>query len=144
MIEGSGNAIDSIYYENLDDSPSKELIVDWETAGQRHSLAAYSIDRYEVLELMRTDHAGFQIYDVDGDGQKEILVLQMAAGEVGQAESFVNSAPGSRVEVYNFRDGILELDASAPLSNGVEKLVSMKTGYLQNMALSAVCHLHLR
>ena len=134
VIEGSGNAIDSIYYENLDDSPSKELIVDWETAGQRHSLAAYSIDRYEVLELMRTDHAGFQIYDVDGDGQKEILVLQMAAGEVGQAESFVNSAPGSRVEVYNFRDGILELDASAPLSNGVEKLVSMKTGYLQNMA----------
>ena len=108
--------------------------MDWETAGQRHSLAAYSIDRYEVLELMRTDHAGFQIYDVDGDGQKEILVLQMAAGEVGQAESFVNSAPGSRVEVYNFRDGILELDASAPLSNGVEKLVSMKTGYLQNMA----------
>lgn len=134
VIEGSGNAIDSIYYENLDDSPSKELIVDWETAGQRHSLAAYSIDRYEVLELMRTDHAGFQINDVDGDGQKEILVLQMAAGEVGQAESFVNSAPGSRVEVYNFRDGILELDASAPLSNGVEKLVSMKTGYLQNMA----------
>ncbi len=118
VIEGSGNAIDSIYYENLDDSPSKELIVDWETAGQRHSLAAYSIDRYEVLELMRTDHAGFQIYDVDGDGQKEILVLQMAAGEVGQAESFVNSAPGSRVEVYNFRDGILELDASAPLSTG--------------------------
>ena len=95
MIEGSGNAIDSIYYENLDDSPSKELIVDWETAGQRHSLAAYSIDRYEVLELMRTDHAGFQIYDVDGDGQKEILVLQMAAGEVGQAESFVNSAPAA-------------------------------------------------
>ena len=34
VIEGSGNAIDSIYYENLDDSPSKELIVDWETAGQ--------------------------------------------------------------------------------------------------------------
>ena len=31
---------------------------------------------------------------------------------MGQAESFVNSAPGSRVEVYNFRDGILELDAS--------------------------------
>ena len=34
VIEGSGNAIDSIYYENLDDSPSKELIVDWETAGR--------------------------------------------------------------------------------------------------------------
>ena len=76
------------------------------------------LDVYKRQELMRTDHAGFQIYDVDGDGQKEILVLQMAAGEVGQAESFVNSAPGSRVEVYNFRDGILELDASAPLSNG--------------------------
>ena len=59
VIEGSGNAIDSIYYENLDDSPSKELIVDWETAGQRHSLAAYSIDRYEVLELMRTPASRF-------------------------------------------------------------------------------------
>ena len=33
VIEGSGNAIDSIYYENLDDSPSKELIVDWGDSG---------------------------------------------------------------------------------------------------------------
>lgn len=95
VIEGSGNAIDSIYYENPDDSPFKELIVGWETTGRGYSLVAYSIDRYEVLGLIRTSHTGFQIYGADGSGQKEILVFQMAAGEVGQAEGFVNDTSGS-------------------------------------------------
>ena len=85
--------------------------MDWETAGQRHSLAAYSIDRYEVLELMRTDHAGFQIYDVDGDGQKGNPRAPDGGRGSGPGRELCQQRAGSRVEVYNFRDGILELDA---------------------------------
>ena len=135
IIEGSGNAINSVSYENLDNSPTKEIIVDWETAGQTYSLAAYSIDRYEVLELMRTEHSGFQIYDLDGDGQKEIVVLHAASGaDTLQAETlYAANQAESRAELYNFRDGVVELDSWAPLSRNVERLVSMSAGYLRDM-----------
>ena len=135
IIEGSGSAINSVSYENLDDSPSREIIVDWETAGQTYSLAAYSIDRYEVLELMRTEHSGFQIYDLDGDGQKEIVVLHAASGaDTLQAETlYAANQAESRAELYNFRDGVVELDSWAPLSRDVERLVSMSAGYLRDM-----------
>ena len=135
IIEGSGSAINSVSYENLDDSPSREIIVDWETAGQTYSLAAYSIDRYEVLELMRTEHSGFQIYDLDGDGQKEIVVLHAASGaDTLQAETlYAANQAESRAELYNFRDGVVELDSWAPLSRNVERLVSMSAGYLRDM-----------
>ena len=135
IIEGSGSAINSVSYENLDDSPSREIIVDWETAGQTYSLAAYSIDRYEVVELMRTEHSGFQIYDLDGDEQKEILVLRIPeAAEAGQTDLlYASNGSQNRAELYNFRDGVVELDSWAPLSRNVERLVSMSAGYLRDM-----------
>lgn len=133
IIEGSGNAIDSVSYENLDDSPSKEIIVDWETVAQRHLLAAYSIDRYEALELMHTDHSGFQIYDIDADGQKELLVLRMADPSESSTAAPTSSEPANRVELYNFQDGMLELSSSAPLSRDVSGASDMACGYLQDM-----------
>ena len=44
IIEGEGSAINYVSYENLDDSPSKEIVVSWQMmSDQNHSLAAYSI-----------------------------------------------------------------------------------------------------
>ena len=139
IIEGSGSAINSVSYENLDDSPSREIIVDWETAGQTYSLAAYSIDRYEVVELMRTEHSGFQIYDLDGDEQKEILVLRIPeAAEAGQTDLlYASNGSQNRVELYNFRDGMVELDSWAPLSRNVDRLVSLTSGRLLDMVPAA-------
>lgn len=116
IIEGSGNAINSVSYENLDNSPTKEIIVDWETAGQTYSLAAYSIDRYEVVELLRKEHSGFRVYDIDGDGQQEILILRTAGGaESAQSDAmYTIGASENRVELYNLRDGVVALDSSAP------------------------------
>lgn len=123
VIEGAGTAINSVYYENLDDSPSKEIIVSWQMSDKVHSLAAYSIDQYQVLELMRTDYTDFQVYDLDSDGQKEILVLQADAEDEDK-----------RAELYNMNDGILELDSVAHLSHNVTGLVEggVQTGYLQD------------
>lgn len=135
IIEGSGNAINSVSYENLDNSPTKEIIVDWETAGQTYSLAAYSIDRYEVVELLRKEHSGFRVYDIDGDGQQEILILRTAGGaESAQSDAmYTIGASENRVELYNLRDGVVALDSSAPLSQNVEQVVSLNVGYLRDM-----------
>ena len=123
IIEGEGSAINYVSYENLDDSPSKEIVVSWQMmSDQNHSLAAYSIHNGQVLEMMRTTYTSFQLSDLDEDGQKEIAVIQTGA-----------TAESNRVELYNFNDGILELDSAAPLSRNVTGLADdeVKTGYLQ-------------
>ena len=91
IIEGEGSAINYVSYVNLDDSPSKEIIVSWQMmSDQNHSLAAYSIHNGQVLELMRTNYTNFQICDMDQDGQDEIVVIQTGATE-----------ESNRVELYN-------------------------------------------
>ena len=78
------------------------------------SLAAYSIDRDEVLELMRTDHAGFQIYDVDGDGQKAVSythlsVTVIGGGVIGVEFAYLLNRLGSKVTVLELMDHILPM-----------------------------------
>lgn len=124
IIEGEGSAINYVSYVNLDDSPSKEIIVSWQMmSDQNHSLAAYSIHNGQVLELMRTNYTNFQICDMDQDGQDEIVVIQTGATE-----------ESNRVELYNYKNGILGLDSSAPLSHNVTSLPEggVRTGYLQD------------
>ena len=46
IIEGQGgeSAINAVYYENLDGSPSKEIVVSWQVSGdQRQILSVYAI-----------------------------------------------------------------------------------------------------
>lgn len=123
IIEGEGSAINYVSYENLDDSPSKEIVVSWQMmSDQNHSLAAYSIHEDQVLELMRTNYTSFEICDLDQDGMDEIVVIQTGITE-----------ESNRVELYNYNDGMLALDSSAPLSRNVTGLPEggVRTGYLQ-------------
>lgn len=123
MIEGAGAAINSIAYENLDDSPEKELVVSWQMSEKVYSLAAYSISTGQAVELMRTNYTDFCLFDLDMDNQKEIIVLQ-AGSIVG----------GGRIELYNYRE-VLALESSALLSQNITSYVSggMQTGFLQEL-----------
>lgn len=120
IIEGTGSAIGSVYYEDLDGSPSKEIVVSWQVSGLENSVAVYSIEDYEVVELMRTGYTDFKLFDLDADGQKEIVVVQ-TEGE-------------KRAELYNFRNGVLELESAAPLSKNSNSLADggVRTGMLRD------------
>ena len=123
VIEGIGDAIYSVSYENLDDSPAKEVVVDWQMSDKLHSLAAYSVDNAQVVELLRTDYTEYRVHDLDMDNQKEILVIRTGTGE-GE----------NRAELYNFRGGVVGLDSTAPLSRGINTVISggVTTGYLRD------------
>src|SRR5699024_1996257 len=43
VIEGDGNAIDSVSYENVNDSPAEELLVSWQLSANVHNLEIYSL-----------------------------------------------------------------------------------------------------
>ena len=123
IIEGTGTAINSVSYVDLDDSPSKEIVVSWQMYEKTHALGIYSIDRYEVVELVRTDYTDFCLFDLDGDSQRELIVLQTGVND-----------EDNRAELYNFQEGVLELESSAPLSRNVTGLADggIKTGYLRD------------
>ena len=112
VIEGAGTAINAVSYEQLDDSPSREIVVSWQMSDKLHSLTAYTVERSEVVELLRTDYTDYRVYDLDQDGQKEIAVVQTGAGE-----------GDNRVELYNCHGGVVTLESAAPLSHGVSALV---------------------
>lgn len=123
MIESAGTAINVVSYQDVDGVPGKEIIVGWQQSDKLYSLAAYSIHNDQVLELMRTEYTDFQVCDLDTDGVNEIVVIHTGMGE--------NS---NRAELYDYRDGMLELDSAAPLSRNVTSLVEngVKTGYLKD------------
>lgn len=144
IIEGQGGeaAINAVYYENLDSGPSKEIVVSWQVSSeQRQILSVYSLKGGSTVEeLVRTEFTGIRIFDLDGDGQKELIVLHEA--EAPQArnmeEGVAAMSPDSRnnrVELYNVLDGVLSLESAAPLSQNVTGLLEsrVKTGYLRDM-----------
>lgn len=119
-VEGTGTAINAIAYEQLNDTPTMELVVSWQMSDKLQSLAAYSIDGAESEELLRTDYTAYQICDLDMDNQKEIAVIQTGTENSG-------------VTLYNLMDGVLGLESYASLSQGANGLVDggIVAGYLQ-------------
>ncbi len=123
MIESAGTAINVVGYQDLDGVPGKEIIVGWQQSDKLYSLAAYSIHNDQVLELMRTEYTDFQVCDLDMDGINEIVVIH-----TGTAEN------GNRAELYDYREGVMELDSAAPLSRGITGLSEdgVRSGLLQD------------
>jgi len=119
VIEGAGTAVYCVDYAQLNDSPSKELVVSWQMSSQLCTLAAYSIGPNGAEELLRTDYDSYRLADLDGDSQQELVVLRTPA-----------DGP-SRAELYNC-DEVLTMVGSAPLSGGITAVASggMRTGYL--------------
>ena len=121
-IESAGTAINAVAYRDLDDISGKEIVVGWQQSDRLYSLAAYSIHNDQVVELMRTEYAAYQICDLDLDGVDEIVVLHTGTGE-----------GANRAELYDYREGVLEVGSTAPLSRSVTGLAEngVRTGLLQ-------------
>lgn len=121
VIEGEGTAIQSISYENLGGSPSPEIIVSWRMSDKVHSLAAYTLHRNSVTEMMRTGYSDWCLIDIDMDNLREIAILQLDAVD-----------GNSRAELYNYQSEQMVLCAAAPLSFDIQSIVSTRSGFLMN------------
>ncbi len=112
VIEGGGAAIYTIEYKNLNSTPAKELVISWQKSIDVNTLSVYSVERFEVAELMSTTHTSYELVDIDMDNQEEIMVISIDTVE----------GTKSRVDCYNANKASLELVSSAPLSQGIISL----------------------
>lgn len=128
VIEDNSNstAIGSIYYENLCGTPTKELVVSWQKNTGVGTLAVYSVDKYEVNELLSTAYTDYNLLDIDMDNQREILVINVDTVEESR----------SKVDCYKADKASLVLTGSAPLSQGIGKLdtTALRVGNLKGDA----------
>ena len=122
-IEGDGNAIYTVAFENLGGTKAKELVVSWQISSKVHSLSAYSLQRGgDVLELMRSGYTKHAVVDLDRDNEKEIVLLQLDTAE-----------NNSRAELYKYSSGLMVHTSTAPLSLNLTEIESAKVGTLKDM-----------
>lgn len=119
-IEGDGTSIYSVAFENLGGSAAKEVVVSWRISSQVQSLVAYSLEGGgEVVELMRSGYTRQILTDLDRDNEKEIVLIQLDVAE-----------NNSRVELYDYDNGLMVYTSSAPLSLNLTAIRSAKEGTL--------------
>lgn len=121
ILEGDGTSIYSVAFEDLGGTDDKELVVSWQISTKVHSLAVYSLQRGgDTAELMRSGYTKTALVDLDRDNEKELALVQLDTVE-----------NNSRVELYNYVDGLMVLTSAAPLSLNVTEIQAAKVGSLK-------------
>lgn len=135
VINGVGTSIYSVDYQNMDNSPTKEVVVSWQLSTGIHSLAVYSVEGDQVEQLVSTDYTSFQVVDLDRDNVNELLVFKTTEKpKESSGEKTEQAEGGGLVEYYDAGPGILELQSTAPMSAGIEGIVDggIKEGLLKD------------
>ena len=83
LIEGSGTAIYSVAYADLNNDGWQEIAVGWKAAADLQVLEVCSIAGNETRTLLQTDYVKYIYADLNQDGQQELVVLR--AGEEGDS-----------------------------------------------------------
>ncbi len=96
-IEGSGTAIESIRYADMDSDNISELVVGWQSSGLAHMMI-YSVRDNQPVLLAESDYSKLVTSDLDDDGATDVIALRLPTPEVpGGADMFSLRPDGQRV-----------------------------------------------
>ena len=122
VIEGSGTAIHSVRYEDMDGDGVREILVSWRVSAEVRSLSIYSMQNLEPLPLMSAPYARYELSDLDGDDDLELVLLRSDDTEAGLTVA----------DYYDWDSGYsgLSLRSTARLSASVASLQGIRAGAL--------------
>lgn len=104
VIEGSGTAIYSVAYSDLDGDGRTELAVGWRVNADLLALTVYSLREEGPVELVRTDYVRYAIVDMDSNDLQELVVLR--ANREGEAVA----------DYYGWQDDGMAVKSTARIS----------------------------
>lgn len=109
IIESSGTAIDSIYYEDLTGDGRKELIVGWKISANVQTVTVYDM-RPGPVQLMQSNYTRLSFQELNGDGIPSLLLLQ------------TNSDNQPVAEFCSWQEGSLSVSHRCALSSTMAEL----------------------
>lgn len=111
VIEGSGAAVYSVVYSDLNNDGRQELIVGWKINTELQALSVYALDGGETQELLRSaSYVRYANLDLDQDGRQELVILR--ADEEGDGVA----------DYYDWQDEGLSLRSTARVSMTMAEL----------------------
>lgn len=109
IIESSGTAIDSIYYEDLTGDGRKELIVGWKISADVQTVTVYDM-RPGPVQLMQSNYTHLSFQELNGDGIPSLLLLR------------TNSDNQPVAEFCSWQEGSLSVSHRCALSSTMAEL----------------------
>lgn len=158
-IEGSGTAIYSISYRDLDGDGKMELLVGWRVSTDLQALSVYSLQADGAVELMRTNYVKYAVTDLEQDSLLELVVLRSNNDGEGVAECYgwqgesllpqssarismtmAELSQQGRIVSGTLRDGTPALFVTGVAEGGdaITDILTAPHGELTNIALSDV------
>jgi hypothetical protein len=159
VIEGSGSAVYSIAYSDLDRDGRLELIVGWKVGTELQALSVYSLRGAEPEELMHTNYVKYALADLNQDKRQELVVFHADAEGSSVADLYtwvpgasLSLASTARISVTmaelgagRVRGGTLRGGTPALFVSGVENssteitdILAIRQNGFVNLALSDV------
>lgn len=109
IIESSGTAIDSIYYEDLTGDGRKELIVGWKISADVQTVTVYDM-RPGPVQLKQSNYTRLSFQELNGDGIPSLLLLR------------TNSDNQPVAEFCSWQEGSLSVSHRCALSSTMAEL----------------------
>lgn len=121
VIEGSGASIHSFLYRDMDGDGVQELIVSWSVSAEVQAMSVYTLSGLQPSQVMTTPYARYEVVDLDGDDDLELVVLRSDDTESGF----------SLAAYYDWdKDGTLQQAAATRLSTPIAAVQWVQSGTL--------------
>ncbi len=123
IIEAEGNAFDTIEYAQLDGEGCLELLIGTSLNSETPQVMnVYAINDFVPVLLGQITYTDcYAVCDMDQDQKMELLTA-----------AFNASAKTGIMYLYKYAEGSMENVSQVQLSSGIEKLYSIRTGYLSD------------
>ena len=118
-IHGVGSSYDSVSYVQVDGSPGQEILVGRAISEQvLKSVSVYNFQGNSTVELMAANYTAYTTFDLDADGRQDLFLVR-----------FESETQTGAVELYRYRDGLMDRDPEQRLSGGVTAVRRIITGF---------------
>ena len=121
ILEGSGTAIESVRYADMDGDGVLEIIIGWQMSATLKFFSIYSLRDFRGVELAREEYTELTVFDVRADGREDVISLRLATQESAAAAQVLSLMPDGEVVKEEVR-----------LSNGIEAITRVLTGRLSD------------